>query len=64
MLTVVLMGLLFFLPWLWADSPEEEAPALPGQTEKEEAEASSTVYDSAKMLKVLIDGELTEMDNF
>ena len=62
MLTVVLMGLLFFLPWLWADSPEEEAPALPGQTEKEEAEASSTVYDSAKMLKVLIDGELTEMD--
>ena len=63
MLTVVLMGLLFFLPWLWADAPaEDEEPSLPGQTEKEEEDAAATVYDSARTLKVLIDGEVTEMD--
>ncbi len=59
MLAAALTVLLFLFPWLWA-APEASGEAPP-QTEEEQAE-TVTVHDSARTLKVLIGGEVTEMD--
>ncbi len=58
----VLLFLLFFLPWLAAGGGEEAPSPLPPSTDSAAGEQGGTVYDSARMLRVLIEGEVVEMD--
>ena len=57
----VLLFLLFFLPWL--GGAEEDTALLPPSTDSGGGEVQpSTVHDSARLLRVLIEGEVVEMD--
>ncbi len=67
-IALVLVGLLFGMAWLWAGPGGEEAPGdAPAETGESAAppEADSAAAgsrDGGKLLRVLIDGELQEMD--
>lgn len=61
MLAAVLTVLLFAVPWLWAEPAAAEGEMETAETSPQE-ETAATVHDSARQLKVLIGGELTEMD--
>ena len=57
----VLLFLLFFLPWL--GGAEEDTALLPPSTDSGGGEVQpSTVHDSVRLLRVLIEGEVVEMD--
>lgn len=71
----MLVGLVFFLPWLWGEPagagiknppPEEEEqpsePDAPPPAEPDAAAAKGERRDAAVSLTVLINGELSEMD--
>lgn len=70
-ISLVLMLLLFFTAWLWGgpDRPEDEEPPAntadsaddAGQPE-DGADSAASGRDAGKMLRVLIDGELQEID--
>ena len=64
-LSLVVIGLIFFLAWVWGGPtpPPEEETAPPVETEDTGGENESAVGpDEETMLRVLIDGELQEMD--
>lgn len=67
-LSLILIFLLFFLPWLWGEPTPEEAdpPAQsPAEEQGQEEPPQPPVLgetDSAASLRVLIDGKLQEMD--
>ena len=61
---MVILFLIFFLPWLWGEhSPEEAAPPeeTPVMDEGGEREIPPAVRDSARTLRVLVQGEVVEM---
>ena len=67
-LSLILIFLLFFLPWLWGEpTPEEEDPPVQSPVEEQGQEEPPQPpvlgeTDSAASLRVLIDGKLQEMD--
>ena len=65
-LSLIVIGVIFFFAWLWgAPSPqpqaEESTPPVETENTKEDTSPSAGV-DAGTMLRVLIDGELQEMD--
>ena len=62
---MVILFLIFFLPWLWGEhSPEEEAAPPeepPVMDEGGEREIPPAVRDSGRTLRVLVQGEVVEM---
>ena len=66
-IALILTALLFFLAWLWAPpaAREQEPPDAPADAETAdtgEEPAQAAGADESAMLRVLIDGELQEMD--
>ena len=66
-IALILTALLFFLAWLWAPpaAGEQEPPDAPADAETAdtgEETAQAAGADESAMLRVLIDGELQEMD--
>jgi len=65
--SLVLIFLLFFLPWLWGEPTQAEDPPPPeetgeGQGAEEQRPAAMGAMDSAVSLRVLVDGQIQEMD--
>lgn len=66
-ISLILIGLLFFLPWLWGDPvvaepPAEEVPEPQEEIRQETAERAPDSGDAGRLLRVLVDGKLQEMD--
>lgn len=66
--SLLLIFLLFFLPWLWgapsqAVEPEQTAPAVPPAAENEpDPLPAGTGTDAGRSLNILVDGELHQTD--
>ncbi|MBR2131164.1 MAG: stage II sporulation protein D [Oscillospiraceae bacterium] len=63
--SLVLIFILFFFPWLWGEpvTKENSEPSLPLDEAKENIEQDGEkMYDAARMLTVLIDGKIATMD--
>ena len=65
-LSLIVIGVIFFFAWLWgapSPQPQEEESTPPVETENTKEDTSpSAGVDAGTMLRVLIDGELQEMD--